>query len=229
MTDGQADVSRRGFLRTAAAGTATAAGAGAVASGPAAAAEDGGDGGGDGGSTPEPDYGGYLDDVSNFDSLVDMTGEDQVTITVGAEGNTGNFAFDPPAIHVDPGTEIVWEWNGEGGQHNVVHEDGGFESDLTAEEGFTFSQTFDEDGMVKYYCQPHKTLGMKGAVVIGSDYPQTGGGGGGSTPINPEHMGVPFQAHFVGLATVLAICVALVFTFFQLKYGESAHTKGGGN
>jgi hypothetical protein len=67
---------------------------------------------------------------------------------------------------------------------------------------------------------------MKGAVVVGSDYPGAGGGGA-STPIDPEHMGVPFQAHFVGLATILALCVSLVFTFYLLKYGESAHTKGG--
>jgi hypothetical protein len=69
---------------------------------------------------------------------------------------------------------------------------------------------------------------MKGSVVVGSDYPTAGGGdGGGVTPLNPEHMGVPFQAHFVGLATILAILSSLVFTFYLLKYGESSHTKGG--
>ena len=52
---------RRDFLRTAggAAGGAAAVGAG---SGAAAGAESGGGGGGD------PDYGGYLDDVPNFES-----------------------------------------------------------------------------------------------------------------------------------------------------------------
>jgi len=73
---------------------------------------------------------------------------------------------------------------------------------------------------------------MKGAVVVGSDYPTTGGGGdggGGEAPaeVDPEHMGVPFQAHFVGMATLLAILMSLLFTFYTLKYGESAHTKGG--
>jgi len=220
MSDGTADVSRRGFLRAAAAGAAVAG-----ASGTAAAAEEGGGGGGG-----EPDYGGWLDPTSNFDgSTVDATGQDSVTITVGAEGNNGNFAFGPPAVHVDAGTTVVWEWNGQGGEHNVVEEGGAFESELTAEEGFTFEQTFDEDGIVKYYCNPHRSLGMVGAVVVGTDYPTAGGGGGGgaSTPINPEHMGVPFQAHFVGLATILAIVVSLVFVLFQLKYGESANTKGG--
>jgi hypothetical protein len=42
-------------------------------------------------------------------------------------------------------------------------------------------------------------------------------------------MGVPFQAHFVGIATILAVTLSLVFTFSLLKYGESANTKGGNN
>ncbi|MEF8839744.1 MAG: halocyanin domain-containing protein [Haloarculaceae archaeon] len=172
MTDGQAGVSRRGFLRAAAAGTATTA-----AAGTAAAAEDGGDGGG--GSAPEPDYGGWLDDVGNFSSLEDMRGQDEVQIGVGTEGNGGNFAFGPPAIHVDPGTEVVWEWTGEGGSHNVVDEGGEFESDLTGEQGFTFSRTFDSDGMYKYYCQPHRAQGMKGVILVGTDYPSAGGEGQG--------------------------------------------------
>jgi hypothetical protein len=54
-----------------------------------------------------------------------------------------------------------------------------------------------------------------------------GGGGGGQAEADPEHMGVPFQAHFVGLATLLMIAVSLVYTFFLLKYGESPHASGG--
>jgi halocyanin-like protein len=159
MTDGTVDVSRRGFL------TATAGGAAAAAmAGPASA-------------QGEPDFGGYLDDVPNYDGVVDKTGQDEVTVTVGGEAN--NFlSFEPPAIHVDPGTTVVWEWTGKGGSHNVVHEGGNFESDLKVEQGFSFSHTFETDGIFKYYCQPHKVLGMKGAVVVGSDYPTTDGGDG---------------------------------------------------
>ena len=212
MTDGQADVSRRGFLRGATAGAA-AAGTAAAAAGSAAAAEDGGDGG-DGGGAPEPDYGGYLDDVSNFSSLQDLRGESSVTVTVGAEGNTGNFAFGPPAIHVDPGTEVVWEWNGEGGSHNVVHEEGDYESELTAEEGFTFSHTFESDGMWKYYCQPHKSLGMKGVVVVGTDYPSVGGDGGGGGPQQ-----IPESAMSLGVASTFVMAVTLGLAYFFIKYG----------
>jgi halocyanin-like protein len=215
-------MNRREFLRTAG-GTAGGAAAAGVATGSAAAAESGGGGGG------TPDFGGYLDDVGNFDgTVVDATGQDEVTIAVGAEGNGGALAFDPPAVHIDNGATVVWEWTGEGGSHNVVHEEGSFESELTAEGGFTFEHTFESDGVYNYYCQPHKSLGMKASVVVGSDFP-TAGGGGGSTPLEPSHMGSQIREHYVGVSVILAISVSLVFTFFVLKYGESAHTKGGNN
>jgi halocyanin-like protein len=130
-------------------------------------------------------FGGWMSDVGNYEGVVDATGQGEVTVTVGAEGNGGNFAFGPAAVKVDPGTAVVWEWNGEGGQHNVVAEEGGdFESELTTEAGTTFEQTFDAEGVVKYYCTPHRALGMKGVVVVGDV--DTGaelisGGGGGSS------------------------------------------------
>lgn len=108
----------------------------------------------------------YLATTGNYDGVVDETGASEVTVTVGTEANGGNFGFGPAAIRVSPGTTVVWEWNGLGRSHNVVDEDGAFESDLSAEEGYTFSQTFEESGVVRYYCTPHRTMGMKGVVIV---------------------------------------------------------------
>lgn len=124
----------------------------------------GGSGSGGGGGTPSFD--GWMSNVGNYDGVADETGSDQVTVAVGAQGNGGNFAFDPPAIRVSTGTTVVWEWTGKGAQHNVAADGGGFESDMTSEEGYTFEHTFSEAGTYKYVCTPHKTLGMKGVVVV---------------------------------------------------------------
>ncbi len=124
----------------------------------------------------EPAYGDWFDDVSNYDQTVDRTGQDEVRVTVGAEGNDGNLAYDPPAVRVDPGTTVVWEWTGEGGSHNVAAEEGSFESEMTGEAGFTFEHTFEETGITRYVCVPHESMGMKGAVVVAS-----AGGGGASS------------------------------------------------
>ncbi|MFC7229087.1 halocyanin domain-containing protein [Salinirubellus salinus] len=148
-----ADMGRRAFLRTSAGAAAATA---AAASAGTAAAQD------------EVDYGGWFDDVSNFEGTEDFTGQDTVRVEVGAQGNGGAFAFEPPAIRVDPGTTVVFEWTGEGGQHNVLEDGGGYESELIQEAGVHFAVQFEGEGISKYVCQPHETLGMKGAVVVGS-------------------------------------------------------------
>ncbi|MDG5776458.1 halocyanin domain-containing protein [Haloarculaceae archaeon H-GB2-1] len=209
MSDGTADVSRRGFLRSAAGATAVAA-----ASGQAAAQEGGG----------QPDFGGYLDDVGNYDgSVEDLTGESEVTVTVGAEGNGGAFAFDPPAIHVDSGTTVKWEWTGNGGGHNVIAEGGEFDSGTAvAEAGVNFEYTFESDGIFNYYCQPHKSLGMKASVVVGSDYPTAGGGGGeggGGGGGGGGGPSLPDSAKSLGIAATFAMVSTLGLAYFFIKYG----------
>lgn len=114
----------------------------------------------------KPSFDGYMENVDNYDGVVDETGTDAVTVIVGSEANGGNFGFEPPVIQITTGTTVTWEWNGLGGQHNVVADNGDFESDLTDEEGYTFSQTFEDAGTTKYACSPHKTLGMKGVVIV---------------------------------------------------------------
>lgn len=109
----------------------------------------------------------HLSETDNYDGTVaDFTGQEQVTVTVGKAGDYEQFyVFDPPAIRVDAGTEVVWEWVGEVG-HNVVEADGEFESNLQNEAGSEFSHTFEESGTYLYHCEPHEALGQKGAVVV---------------------------------------------------------------
>jgi len=138
------------------------------------------------GPPANPDYEGWFDDVGNYDgNTVDKTGSDSVEISVGAEGNNGAYAFDPPAVRVTPGTEVTWKWTGEGGGHNVVSDgDGPLDSgDPVSESGTTYSHTFEETGIYKYVCTPHKSLGMKGAVVVGGPLEGGSGGGEGGTDI----------------------------------------------
>jgi halocyanin-like protein len=89
-----------------------------------------------------------------------------VTVEVGVDANDGAFGFGPAAIRIDSGTTVTWEWNGRGGTHNVAHDGGDFESETTAEEGFTFEHQFDASGTSLYECTPHASIGMKGAVVV---------------------------------------------------------------
>lgn len=126
----------------------------------------------------EPDYKGWLRNVSNYDYTVDMRGRRSVSVAVGADGNMGKFAFEPAAVAVSPGTTVTWEWTGEGGAHNVVAVEGTFDSGpLVETAGTTFRFTFDDPAVYKYVCEPHETMGMKGVVLVTLDDPRDGEGG----------------------------------------------------
>lgn len=133
--------------------------------------DDDADDGDDAPEDPEELADQYLsdNDANLYDgSIEDMTGEDQITIDVGADDG---LAFEPPAVRVDTGTTVVWEWTGEGGNHNVAPDgptqlDGFGQSDTTDEAGHTVEDTFDEAGAALYVCSPHAGQNMYGAVIV---------------------------------------------------------------
>jgi len=165
-------------------------------------------------------FDGYLDNADNYDGVVDETGSGEVTVEVGTEANGGNFGFGPAAVQVDPGTTVTWEWVA--GSHNVEAEDGSFKSELTDETGFTFEQTFEEEGVVKYFCMPHKSMGMKGVVVVGDPNLGAGGSGGesggsnagGSGGGNGELTGADWGAIAFGVSLVAGLLSPLAFAAF---------------
>lgn len=124
----------------------------------------------DDGNAVGPDAGGdgttsvddWLSGTDNYDSIRDLTGRDSVAVEVGPDGD--EFVFAPAAIRVDPGTTVVWQWIGSG-HHNVVATGGEFDSGRP-EEGVTFEHAFGTPGTARYYCDPHRNMGMKGAVVV---------------------------------------------------------------
>ncbi|AGN00670.1 halocyanin hcpB [Salinarchaeum sp. Harcht-Bsk1] len=179
VTDRAGQLSRRRVLQTAA-GTAAAAAAGAAATGTAAAQDE------DGGEGVPAEFGNWFTgdarggEVQNYDgTTVDRTGESEITVTVGADGNGGTFAFDPPALRISPGTTVTFEWVSD--THNVIVESqpegAGWEGhDPIEDTGFSFTHTFETEGTYTYFCEPHLSLGMKGGIVVG---PAPAGSGGG--------------------------------------------------
>lgn len=111
-------------------------------------------------------FGGWFENTANYESVVNKTKTNAVTVEVGAQANSGPYAFAPPAISITTGTTVTWKWTGLGGSHNVVAESGSFESEMASEKGHTFEHTFDSTGTYKYVCVPHESMGMKGVVVV---------------------------------------------------------------
>jgi len=200
-TDDGAGLGRRDLMR---AGLGAAAATGATAAATPAVAQA---------------YDGWMDGVSNYEGTLDYTGREAVTVAVGAGEN--GVLFDPPAILVDPGTTVTWEWTGEGGQHNVVHqpegEDGdpAFESELMEEAGATFERTLEEETAFRYYCDPHRAAGMKAVVAVGSTEDEL---------VDPDPSGGPLTtSDLLVLAAAVGLGVALV-----IAVAAAADSPGGG-
>lgn len=167
------DLSRRNFVQGTGAVIAAGALAGCSGNGDGNGNGNGGNGNGNG-NGGDDSLEGRLDSfleggsTNNYDGdITDEHGQSEVVVEVGAGDN--GFAFNPAALAVDVGTTVVWEWTGAGGGHNVSSEgesDFDFESERTDEEGFTFEQTFDEEGLAAYVCTPHRAQGMYGAVIV---------------------------------------------------------------
>ncbi|MFC6721456.1 halocyanin domain-containing protein [Halobacteriaceae bacterium SHR40] len=124
-------------------------------------------------SGPQGEVDSYLTgvDARGYEGeIVDNTGQSSVTVAVG--GGEDGLAFEPAAIQIDTGTTIIWEWTGEGGGHNVIPaDDSAFtefgEEETIQEQGHTVEETFDDEGVGLYFCDPHRSLGMHGAFIVG--------------------------------------------------------------
>lgn len=114
----------------------------------------------------EPVVNGWFNGVDNYDGFEDMTDQSEVTVLVGT-GSAG-FEYDPPAITIAPGTTVVFEWTGKGGDHNVEHRDGDWENPegVVSRAGHTWEREFTEPGTHRYLCWPHEGVGMKGAIFV---------------------------------------------------------------
>jgi len=223
---------RRDFLKvaTGSAGGAAAVGAAGAQSSPSSSAvlQQEGNNSTDNGTTTGNGTEG------NGTTTSDGGGGGGTTKTV-AVGPNGQNVFEPSTVYVAPGDTVEWVWESEEVAHNVhatgVPEEAGWDAQtevVTAPN--EYSHTFDgPTGEYEYVCDPHASIGMEGTVVVNESGQPPGGEGGGESERTPHEMGVPFQAHFVGIATILMMIVSLVYAFFALKYGESRHASAPNN
>jgi plastocyanin len=93
-----------------------------------------------------------------------------VALGVGAAqaggGNTvkgSNFNFKPKAIRIEKGEDVHWKWVN--GHHTVTFVKGSYDKSLNKSHP-RLSRTFKKAGTFKYYCRFHRSLGMKGKVVV---------------------------------------------------------------
>lgn len=88
---------------------------------------------------------------------------------------TGDFAYQPERLEIEPGDTVVWIQADPDNEHNVAAYPSRipkraepFVSPLMTVPGETWSYTFTVPGSYYYHCHPHEAL-MRGLVVVGRE------------------------------------------------------------
>jgi plastocyanin len=95
------------------------------------------------------------------DALTNPDGDGDVAVVV-----ISDFAFSAPALTIDRGQSV--RWRSSTGTFHTVTPDGhqAFAGRQMNAPGETYEVRFDAPGRYRYYCEPHRALGMMGEVVV---------------------------------------------------------------
>ncbi|KAH7278325.1 hypothetical protein KP509_38G035900 [Ceratopteris richardii] len=103
----------------------------------------------------------------------DVTIASAATIKMGAD--EGTLVFVPASISIPAGEKVTF-LNNKGFPHNVIFEKDGVPETVPAEtishedymneQGEQFVVTLKEKGTYRYFCEPHRTAGMYGEIIV---------------------------------------------------------------
>jgi len=74
-----------------------------------------------------------------------------------------DIAFKPEKISIEQGDTVTWRFDDKGIPHNVIADDGSFQSEV--KDAGTFQHTFEAAGSFAYVCTIHPDT-MKGTVEV---------------------------------------------------------------
>lgn len=81
----------------------------------------------------------------------------------GGTVNASNYNFKPKTITISKGQTVTWKWVN--GRHTVTFVKGSYDKILNRKHPKR-TRTFKRAGTFKYYCRFHRSLGMRGKVVV---------------------------------------------------------------
>lgn len=131
--------------------------------------------------------------------------------------------FEPQVAMVEVNGTISWVHVGNFGHDVTGIDDEMINSPRNMQSGQTYQLKFNETGVYDYYCTLHSTgrgNGMWGRIIVVDEMLAVAGAHGEE---NPEHIGVRWLAHWVGIISFLAVFATLIIYYFVLKYGETVH------
>lgn len=77
------------------------------------------------------------------------------------------YRFYPDILNIKKGDKVIWT-NTTRIQHNVESVERKYFRSKYLRKNQTFEFTFEKEGTFEYFCRPHKKLGMKGTIIVGT-------------------------------------------------------------
>ena len=78
-----------------------------------------------------------------------------------------NLRFSPSSVTITEGDAVRFFWDGQILPHNAVEENETFDSgDTKSDEDYRFVFLPGLNGTFEYYCEPHRSLGMVGQIIV---------------------------------------------------------------
>ncbi len=102
------------------------------------------------------------------------------TPIVALGGPKGEWEFFPDRLRIQPGQTVTFVLQSGGHSATAYHPKNNnrynsripegaepWDTDLLVQKGTPFSWTFQAEGVYHYFCRPHESVGMVGAIVVG--------------------------------------------------------------
>tara|TARA_X000001036_G_C20634898_1_gene788691 strand:+ start:982 stop:1431 length:450 start_codon:yes stop_codon:yes gene_type:complete len=123
-----------------------------------------------------------------------------------------NLRFSPSTVTIEEGDAVRFFWDGQLLPHNAVEENETFDSgDTKSDEDYRFVFIQGLNGTFEYYCEPHRSLGMVGQIIVN---PATVVEENNTTEENPPIMEDEEEDSFMPFVSIHAISVAIMLAAF---------------
>lgn len=87
--------------------------------------------------------------------------------TVVVSVDSTNLRFTPSSISIDEGDTVRFFWGGQALPHNAVEVDDTFNSgEPESDVDYSFTFGFGTAGEYDFFCEPHRSVGMEGVVIV---------------------------------------------------------------
>ena len=99
--------------------------------------------------------------------VIPVVSADNTTNATIVTVDSTNLRFSPSTVTLTEGDTIRFFWDGQLLPHNAVEDNGVFDSgDTTSDQDYSFLFTAGLNGTFDYFCEPHRSVGMVGQIIV---------------------------------------------------------------